>query len=140
MNDLIKGPGLSLSSRAMEQLAIQRRELLLETGRVEFGEGILPKLTARFQDSPYLCQHDYEETLFSLQELFYHYKNECQDLLSDDELLEAMCLIYNEVSCGSTEFLADIPWEDMYRAGRTGSLEDTGLQRPRLEMELYDEE
>ena len=123
----------------MAHLMEQRTDILKQTGRIEFGEGILVKLVDHFCDSPYLSQGEYEETLLALQELFYNYKNECRDLLSDDELLEAMCLIYNEVSCGSTEFLADIPWEEMYRVGRTGSLEGTGLQRPPLEG-AYDEE
>mgnify|MGYP001306720331 CR=1 FL=1 len=140
MNHLIKQHGLFLSDRAMEQLAIQRKELLLETGRIEFGEGILTKLIARFCDSPYMNQIEYEETLFALQELFYNYKNECQELLSDDELVDAMYLIYNDLSCGSTEYLYDISWEDMYRIGTTGSLEGTGLQRSPMVTVLYDEE
>lgn len=131
--------GLVLSETVMQHLTQQRMEVLKETGRVEFSEGILAKLVERFCDSPYLRQEEYEETLLALQELFYNYKNECQDLLSDDELLDALCLIYNEVSYGSVEFLSDIPLEEMYQVARTGTLAGTGLQRSPLEG-VYDDE
>ena len=74
----------------MERLAASRFSALKKTGRIEFGEGILPKLIQRFLDSPYLIQNTYEETLTQLQELFYELKNETKEHLSDDELLTAI--------------------------------------------------
>lgn len=65
-----------------------------------------------------------------LQELFYSFKNECHDLVSDDELIGAMRLIYNEVARGSTEYVAGVGWETMVQIAVTASVEGTELERP----------
>lgn len=61
-----------------------------EQQRVEFGESILPKLIDTFYDSPYISQSSYSDTCIRLQEIFYLYKNETMDEMTDDELLEFM--------------------------------------------------
>lgn len=132
--------GLTLSEQALLRLLQHRAETLRHTNRIEFGEGALGKLVAAFCDSPYLVQHDYEETLMELQELFYSFKNECRDLLSDDELIEAMRLIYNEIARGSTEYVAGIDWETMVQVAVTASVEGTGLERPPFEGGSDEEE
>lgn len=124
--------GLVLSEQAMERLCRQRGEALRESGRIEFGEPVLGKLIAAFSSSPYLIQSEYEETLTELQTLFYYFKSECRDLLSDDELVEGMRLIYDEAAGGSTAFLSEVDWETMYQAAVSGSLAGTELVRPPL--------
>ena len=119
--------GLTLSREQMERLARQRFEALRNTGRVEFGEGILGKLIRAFCDAPELQQSEYEETLSKLQALFYYYKNECADTLSDDELITALRLIYSERAHGSLEFLADIDRRTLYHIAKTGRLAGTEL-------------
>ena len=61
-----------------------------EQQRVEFGESILPKLIDTFYDAPYISQSSYPDTCIRLQEIFYLYKNETMDEMTDDELLEFM--------------------------------------------------
>ena len=110
-NDLSAQFGLVLSEPQMLALAQQRQEVLLETGRVEFGEGVLTKLVTAFCGSPYLCQANYEETLAELQELFYYFKNEGRDRLSDDELIAGMKRIFDGPAQGATEYLSGVPAE-----------------------------
>ena len=55
----------------MEALAEGRERALADTGRVEFGDGILPALIDALCDSPYLQQSDWAETLLSAQAVFY---------------------------------------------------------------------
>ena len=43
--------------------------------RVEFGEGIVPKIIYEFCDSNYIDQNNYVDTIIRLQEIFYLYKN-----------------------------------------------------------------
>ena len=45
------------------------------------------------------------ETLEELQEIFFFYKNESGDKLSDDELLECMKQQYEKVCHGDLEYL-----------------------------------
>ncbi|MCI8479197.1 MAG: hypothetical protein HFE97_12850 [Oscillospiraceae bacterium] len=125
--------GLSLSKSALNRLLQHRAETLRNTKRIEFGEGVLGKLIAAFCDSPYIAQSDYEKTLLELQELFYLFKNECHDLVSDDELIGAMHLIYNDVAKGSTEYLSGIDWKTMYQIAVTSSISGTELEEPTLE-------
>lgn len=110
-NDMSARFGLSLSEPQMQALARRRQEALLDTGRVELGEGILPRLIEAFCDSPYLCQANWEETLGELQELFYYFKNESRDRLSDDELIDGMKRLFDGPARGATEYLAGLPVE-----------------------------
>lgn len=105
-NVLTEGYGLTLSHAQALALAQRRVEALRATDRVEFGEGILKKLIFAFRSSPYLCQQNYEETLGELQDIFYHFKNESGESLTDDELIEFMRTTFDGKAQGSLEYLA----------------------------------
>ena len=69
-NKLTTKYGLSLSEAQIQNLVEHRFGALRDTGRVEFGEGILKKLIYAFCDSPYISQENYEETILELQDSF----------------------------------------------------------------------
>ena len=119
--------GLKLDRAQMERLAARRFEALRNTGRIEFGDGILGKLIHAFCDAPELQQAEYEETLSALQDLFYYYKNECADALGDDALIAALRLIYSERAHGSLDYLSGIDRCTLYHIAKTGSLAGTVL-------------
>ncbi len=110
--------GLSLSEDQARSLVEQRFGALRDTGRIEFGEGVLKKLIYAFCDSPYLTQENYEETLTELQDSFYYFKNESNDLIPDDELIEFMKNIFNGKAQGSLEYLAGTSLEELCRNTR----------------------
>lgn len=113
--------GLTLSPEQMEQLAEGRFRALRETGRVEFGEGILPRLVLAFCDSPYLQQEDWAETLLLLQQVFYKFKNDFRDSIGDDTLLRLMRRAFDGRAHGAAELLADMtPPELLGREDRDG--------------------
>lgn len=105
--------GLELSAQALTQLLCERGNILHAAGRVEIGEGILPKLVATFCDSPFLCAANYEEMLSRLQEDFYLLKGECLEALNDDELLESMKLLFNGPAQGAPEILESVSVEQL---------------------------
>ena len=115
--------GLTLSPGQMRSLAERRSEALRNTGRMEFGGGILKTLIYTFCDSPDLSQEDYEATLSELQDLFYWFKNETGDHLSDDELLHAMRVVFDRAH-GALERLVDTPPETLYRIARGDGLQE----------------
>ena len=129
-NQISQPFGLALSEGAAQRLAVRRADALRETGRVEVGQGVLPKLVKAFCDSPYLDPHRYEETLGVLQALFYSFKGACHERLSDDELIGAMCLVYNEAAQGSLVFLADVSGTTLCQIAQNGSFAGTELERP----------
>lgn len=130
--------GLCLSDTDIALLIQRRQETLRSAGRVEFGSGILEKLTLAFCDSPYLQQRDYAAVLDALQSIFYQQKTACRERLTDDELLSALRLIYDEVSRGDTDFLASLDPETLCAVARRGSLRGTSLEEEPL-WEVEDE-
>lgn len=107
--------GLRLSESAVKDLVAARGEALRNTGRVEFGGGILPKLIYAVCDSPFIRQDNYETTLAELQEAFYVFKNESNDTLTDDELIEKMTAVFNGCAQGCAELLSQMSVQELER-------------------------
>lgn len=112
--------GLSLSQEEAGELVESKNTTLRKYQRIELGESILGKLIEVFCDSPYLNQENYLPTLTRLQEVFYLYKNETQDELTDDELLTFMKEQFDHVCMGDTKYLAETCLERFAQAVRAG--------------------
>lgn len=105
-NDYTFRFGLSLSRQNVIELVETRTLSLKKFGRIEFGGGVIDKIIKEFCDSPYISMHNYVETLNELIEMFYYYKNETLDLISDDELIKFMKNSFDGKCQGSLELLA----------------------------------
>lgn len=121
--------GLVLSEEEANFLVQERSSSLRQEQRVEFGEGILPKLIFQFCDSSYLSQDNYVESIVRLQEIFYLYKNESLDDLSDDELLDYMKEKFDGVCQGDFEYLEGTVLEEFARNVRAESRKYMGSFR-----------
>ena len=119
MNSDSQKYGLRLSEEEAKVLIREREQSLRETRRIEFGEGILEKLILIFCDSPFLLQENYAETLVRLQSIFYLYKNESLDELTDEELLEEMKKKFDGECQGDLEFLETTSLESFARSIRS---------------------
>ena len=104
----------------MEILAQERKQALTTERRVEFGPGILPKIIYTFCDSPYFSQDSYRDTLIRLQEIFFQYKNEMHDEITDDELLTFMKEQFDGVCYGDPDYLEGTCLEIFSQAVRAG--------------------
>jgi len=122
MNQSSEQYDLRLSDEAIAVLMNDRKVILKEQGRVEFKGGVLKKLIAAFCDSPYIWQDNYEDTLGRLQEIFYLYKNESEDRLTDDELIRFMKERFNGECGGSCDYLEETclqePAREIRREGK----------------------
>lgn len=125
--------GLMLTEADAKLLLAERKAALRQQQRLEFGEGILPALIDAFCDSAYITQETYVETLAELQDIFYEYKNESFDLLTDSELLSFMSQQFEEVCFGDVEYLRNTCLERFCRAIRQG---DPLLEKERDEYAL----
>jgi hypothetical protein len=112
--------GLTLSAAQARALIAAERQTLRDYGRLEFGEGILPRLIYGFCDSPYIARGDYTDTLEALQALFYAFQNDLEDTLTDDELLEAMHAVFHGRAQGSLEYLETVDMKELLAALRSG--------------------
>ncbi|MGN1181218.1 MAG: DUF6323 family protein [Suilimivivens sp.] len=124
MNRQTERFGLVLTQEEAKLLVENRNHVLKEQQRVEFGEGILPKLIFAFCDSAYIDQENYVETIARLQEIFYIFKNETLDEITDDELLEFMREQFEGKCCGDTEYLEGTFLSDFAQAVRSGKRGD----------------
>lgn len=104
-NELAGKHGLALSREDAELLVAERGKIVQAQKQVQPGEEILPKLICTFCDSGYISQSNYVERLVRLQEIFYLFKNELADEISDDALLDFMKEQFETVCCGDMDYL-----------------------------------
>lgn len=120
MNERTEAYGLALAPSEAEMLLDERRKTLKCEQRVELGESILPKLIQTFASSRYIMQSNYCESLIRLQEIFFAYKNEMADELTDEELLNIMQELFETVCAGDLDYLAGTCLEIFAQAVRAG--------------------
>ncbi len=127
---LLLSSSLSLFSRGaattpeeVRALALRHQEVLRETGRVEFGEGVLPKLAFAFCDSPHIHPEEYAAALDSLMTCFYYFKGELREQMGDDALIDAMKRYFDGVCQGSVEYLQGTLLEALAEAARKAEYE-----------------
>jgi len=139
-NQYTKKFGLTLTKEDALILASDRKDSLVRQQRIEFGEGILNKLIFAFCDSPYIYQENYVDTIGKLQEIFYLYKNESMDEVTDDELLEFMKKAFDGVCQGSLEYLEDTVLERYAASMRNGSFDwkKTDMEEHDLDLDWED--
>lgn len=107
-NKFLDKYGLSLSSKDINSM-IERRALALNNNkRIELEGGIITKVIREFFDSPYISNDNFVETINEIIELFYYYKNETNDSISDDDLLKFMRKYYDDFAHGDLDYLSRI--------------------------------
>lgn len=112
--------GLSLSEQDAKLILEERKNSLVEQKRVEFGEGIVTKIIYEFCDSDYIQQSNYVDTIVRLQEIFYLYKNEMQDEITDAELLHLMKEQFENICFGDLDYLESTCLANFAEAIRAG--------------------
>lgn len=121
--------GLVMSKEDAELVLQERLKTLKTQRRVEFGAGIVPKIIDEFCDSDFIQQKNYVETIIRLQEIFYLYKNEMQDEITDDELLHLMKEQFENICFGDLDYLEGTclnQFAQAIRAGYEGYKESDG--------------
>lgn len=112
--------GLVLSKEDAALIMEERKTTLAKQKRVEFGESIVPKLIYEFCDSDFIDQNNYVETLIRLQEIFYLFKNEMQDEITDDELIHLMKEQFELLCFGDLDYLESTCLANFAQAVRAG--------------------
>ncbi len=133
-NETSKENGLTLTEEEAKALVAARGDTLREERRVEFGDSISPKLIRTFADSSFINQEDYAEIIARLQEIFFLYKNESMDMVSDDELLAIMKKAYENESAGDLEYLEGTALEAFARSVRAGENWADRYKREKLNL------
>ena len=106
LNDVTQNYGISLSASDAAAIVENRDKSLANTGRIEFGKSISEKIIRVFCSSPYVSGATFADTVSELTEVFYYYKSETCEKLSDDELIQLMKDEFDGRCEGSVELLA----------------------------------
>lgn len=112
--------GLVLTEQDARLILEERKHTLQEQKRVEFGESIVPKIICEFCDSDYIDQSHYVDTIIRLQEIFFLYKNEMLDEITDEELLHLMKEQYEQICFGDMDYLESTCLANFAQAVRAG--------------------
>lgn len=104
-NDYTKEYGLTLNSKDVLEIINTRNIALNKAGRIEFNGEVITKIIKAFCNSPYISQYNYNDMINELVDIFYEYKNETLDYISDDELIEIMKDKFDNYCQGSLDLL-----------------------------------
>jgi hypothetical protein len=134
-NEFSKEYGLTLTKEEATVLAQCGRSTLKTERRVEFGDSIMPKLIRAFADSSFINKDNYADILVRLQDIFYLYKNESMDMVSDDDLISIMKNAYERESGGDLQYLEGTALEVFARKVRAGENWTDRYKREKLHIE-----
>lgn len=112
--------GLMLTKEDVNRIIEVKSETLKEEKRIELGESIVTTIIHEFCDSPYITEANYADTLIKLQAIFFKFKNEMEDEITDDELVTFMKEQFDGVCFGDTEYLETTCLEIFAEAIRAG--------------------
>ena len=112
--------GLSLTREEAGIILKEQERILKEQRRIDLNDGAAEKIILEFCDSDFINQENYAETVIRLEEIFYLYKNEMQDELTDDELLHLMREQFDELCFGDLDYLEGTCLEKFAEAVRAG--------------------
>ncbi len=134
-NEFSKEDGLTLTKEEATVIAQCGRSTLKTERRVEFGDSIMPKLIRAFADSSFINKDNYADILARLQDIFYLYKNESMDMVSDDDLISIMKNAYERESGGDLQYLEGTALEVFARKVRAGENWADRYKREKLHIE-----
>jgi hypothetical protein len=97
--------GLKLKPEEALLLIAERNRIIRDLGRVETGLEIITSIINAFCSSVFINSDEYVSILNELVEIFYLFKNETENYVDDDELVNVMSELYNNSCQGSLELL-----------------------------------
>ena len=104
-NKVLKKHGLVLTPSDAEEIIAARTRVLENQGRIELDINVSKTLINRIAMSSYVNQDNYVETINEMYEIFHYIKNASSDLVSDEEVIDAIMVYYDQVCGGSTEYV-----------------------------------
>ena len=102
LNETTQKHGITLSKRDCADIAEFRAEALTESERLEIGAGAAGRIIEEFCDSGYVDQHNFRQVVEDLLECFYTIKNETEDRVSDDAIMEFLHYLFETAVGGDT--------------------------------------
>lgn len=106
-NDVSSRYGIKLNESDAKELIAIRQETIKDVGLIEFRSSIVEEVILAFCDSQFITKYDYLEVLSQLVEIFYYYRLEVNELMSDEDIIKYMKLAFEGPCQGSLDYLSD---------------------------------
>lgn len=97
-NEESKEYGLTLSESDVKDIITSRNYTLKGYGRIELDIKTTKQLIENIYKSQFTNINDYLETINDMQEIFYYLKNETDDKICDNEIIELLDELYEKFS------------------------------------------
>lgn len=107
LKETVQQYNITLTPEKAKYIVDSNKSALNDTGRIEFGESVAKKMTLKFCSSPYVSKYNIERVIEKLLEVFYYTKNETDDTIKDDVLIDIMHKGFNGECKGSVTLLFD---------------------------------
>lgn len=104
-NEETKKYGLVLTLEDVKQIINVRNKVLKGYGRIELSFDVTKKMIKAFSSSAFVNDKNYVFIINDMQETFYYLKNETEDKIGDDKLIELMKDLFENCCEGSVELL-----------------------------------
>lgn len=97
--------GLVMTLEDAKQIIKQRNRTLKGYGRIDLNFDVVKKIIKVFSSSTFIDDKNYVDIITGLQETFYYLKNETEDQIGDDKLINIMKNLFENSCEGSLELL-----------------------------------
>jgi len=105
INEETKKYGLVLTLEDAKQIIKQRNRALKSYGRIDLNFDVVKKIIKVFSSSTFVDNENYVDIIAGLEETFYYLKNETEDEVGDDKLINIMKNLFENSCEGSLELL-----------------------------------
>ncbi|MBQ9116155.1 MAG: hypothetical protein IJY04_03945 [Clostridia bacterium] len=114
--------GITVSEADCRELAEFRRDVLIESERIETGLGAVGRIATEFADSGYVDQQNFVQVVEDLTECFYTLKNETEGKASDDQVMEFLHYLFETAVGGDTSRMYEAQAMDDFVSAMRGDL------------------
>ncbi len=105
LNEKTKAYGLILTKEDAKHVIEARTQTLNSYERIELGLNATQKIVELFSASPYVNSKNYVSIITEIQEIFYYFKNETNEKVSDDDLINIIHKYFDMECAGSIQLL-----------------------------------
>ena len=97
--------GLILTKDDVQKIIKNKKEILNDMKRIEIRDVTIQKIILNFYDSSYIDKYNYADTVSEIIRVFYIYREEFENILTDDEIIKHMKDGFEGICAGSVLFL-----------------------------------
>lgn len=104
-NKKIQERGLALSPLKIQKILESRSNVLQNYGRIELDIKVTKIIVEEISSSVYINSDNFVDNIIDIQDIFYYIKNETEDKIGDQKLLDIIKKYFENECAGSIDLL-----------------------------------